>query len=52
MRIGTPDCRNLDRTVSLEWLETNGRWGFVSGTIAEHRAETARPKMKTVIVLR
>lgn len=34
MKIGTQDCRNLDRALSLEWLETNGRGGFASGTIA------------------
>ena len=34
MKIDTEDCRNLDRALSLEWLETNGRGGFVSGTVA------------------
>lgn len=34
MKIGAEDCRNLDRALSLEWLETNGRGGFASGTIA------------------
>ncbi len=34
MKIGTEDCRNLDRALSLEWLETNGRGGFASGTVA------------------
>ncbi len=34
MKIGVEDCRNLDRALSLEWLETNGRGGFASGTIA------------------
>ena len=34
MKIGAEDCRNLDRALSLEWLETNGRGGFSSGTIA------------------
>lgn len=33
MKIGVEDCRNLDRALSLEWLETNGRGGFASGTI-------------------
>ncbi len=28
------DCQNLDRALSLEWLETNGRGGFASGTVA------------------
>ncbi|MEO6307168.1 MAG: glycogen debranching enzyme N-terminal domain-containing protein, partial [Nitrospiraceae bacterium] len=34
MKIGAEDCRNLDRALSLEWLETNGRGGFASGTVA------------------
>ncbi|MGH7487372.1 MAG: glycogen debranching enzyme N-terminal domain-containing protein, partial [bacterium] len=34
MKIEKTDCRNLDRALSLEWLETNGRGGFASGTIA------------------
>jgi predicted glycogen debranching enzyme len=34
MQVDTEDCRNLDRAVSLEWLETNGRGGFASGTVA------------------
>ena len=34
MKIGAEVCRNLDRALSLEWLETNGRGGFSSGTIA------------------
>lgn len=34
MKIGGEDCRNLDRALSLEWLETNGRGGFSSGTVA------------------
>ena len=34
MKIGVEDCRNLNRALSLEWLETNGRGGFASGTIA------------------
>ncbi len=34
MRIGKEDCQNLDRALSLEWLETNGRGGFSSGTIS------------------
>lgn len=34
MFIGREDCHNLDRAVSLEWLETNGRGGFASGTVA------------------
>lgn len=34
MRIDKEVCRNLDRALSLEWLETNGRGGFASGTVA------------------
>lgn len=34
MRIEKEECRNLDRALSLEWLETNGRGGFASGTVA------------------
>jgi predicted glycogen debranching enzyme len=34
VKIGAEDCRNLDRALSLEWLETNGRGGFASGTVA------------------
>lgn len=34
MKVGAEDCRNLDRAVNLEWLETNGRGEFASGTIA------------------
>jgi predicted glycogen debranching enzyme len=34
VKIGVEDCRNLNRALSLEWLETNGRGGFASGTIA------------------
>ncbi|MEI8015319.1 MAG: amylo-alpha-1,6-glucosidase [Nitrospira sp.] len=34
MKIGAEDCRNLDRALSLEWLEANGRGGFASGTVA------------------
>ena len=34
MKIERTDCQNLDRALSLEWLETNGRGGFASGTIA------------------
>jgi predicted glycogen debranching enzyme len=33
VKIGAEDCRNLDRALSLEWLETNGRGGFASGTV-------------------
>lgn len=28
------DCRDLARAIGLEWLETNGRGGFASGTVA------------------
>lgn len=34
MKISTQDCQNLDRALRLEWLETNGRGGFSSGTVA------------------
>lgn len=34
MKVETSECRNLDRALSLEWLETNGRGGFSSGTVA------------------
>lgn len=34
MKIEKADCQDLDRALSLEWLETNGRGGFSSGTVA------------------
>ena len=34
MQVEKADCQNLDRALSLEWLETNGCGGFASGTIA------------------
>lgn len=34
MEIEQTDRHNLDRVLSLEWLETNGRGGFASGTVA------------------
>jgi predicted glycogen debranching enzyme len=34
MKIGKMECRHLARGLSLEWLETNGRGGFASGTVA------------------
>jgi predicted glycogen debranching enzyme len=34
MLISKGHCRNLDRALSLEWLEVNGRGGFASGTVA------------------
>lgn len=34
MRIEKDACQNLERALSLEWLETNGRGGFSSGTVA------------------
>lgn len=34
MQVSKQDCQNLDRALSLEWLETNGRGGFASGTVA------------------
>jgi len=32
--VGKEDCGNLERALSLEWLETNGRGGFASGTVS------------------
>ncbi|WP_455377224.1 amylo-alpha-1,6-glucosidase [Petrachloros mirabilis] len=34
MKIGSEECQDLDRASTLEWLETNGRGGFASGTVA------------------
>ena len=34
MRIEQKDCQDLDRALSLEWLETNGLGGFSSGTVS------------------
>ena len=34
MKVSTQDCQDFERAVSLEWLETNGRGGFASGTVA------------------
>ena len=34
MRVEKTTCQNLDRALNVEWLETNGRGGFASGTIA------------------
>jgi len=34
MKIKKESCRNLEKALSLEWLETNGRGGFASGTVA------------------
>ncbi|HEU5407044.1 MAG TPA: glycogen debranching enzyme N-terminal domain-containing protein, partial [Nitrospira sp.] len=34
VKIGKKECQNLDRALSLEWLETNGRGGFASGTVS------------------
>ena len=34
MNIEAEDCQNLERSLHLEWLETNGRGGFASGTVA------------------
>lgn len=34
MRVGAEECLDLDRALSFEWLETNGRGGFASGTVA------------------
>jgi predicted glycogen debranching enzyme len=35
MEVAKDDCQDLDRALSLEWLETNDRGGFSSGTVAE-----------------
>lgn len=34
MRLGREECQNLDRALSLEWLEANGLGGFSSGTVS------------------
>ncbi len=34
MKVKKADCQNLNRALSLEWLETNGRGGFASGTVS------------------
>lgn len=34
MKVDAPTCQDLGRALSLEWLETNGRGGFSSGTVA------------------
>lgn len=34
MMIEARECRDLDRALSLEWLEPNGRGGYASGTVA------------------
>lgn len=34
MKVKKEDCRDLDRALGLEWLETNGRGGFASGTVS------------------
>ena len=34
MIIDKENCQNLDRALSFEWLEPNGRGGFSSGTVA------------------
>ena len=34
MNVSAEDCQNLERSLTLEWLETNGRGGFSSGTVA------------------
>ncbi|MGE3153442.1 MAG: amylo-alpha-1,6-glucosidase [Nitrospiraceae bacterium] len=33
-RIAATDCQDLQRSLGLEWLETDGRGGFASGTVA------------------
>lgn len=34
MKVDKQDCQDFDQALSLEWLETNGRGGFASGTVA------------------
>ncbi len=34
MKITAADCQKLERALDLEWLETNERGGFASGTVA------------------
>ncbi len=34
MNIEPADCRNLPSALNLEWLDTNGRGGFASGTVS------------------
>jgi predicted glycogen debranching enzyme len=34
VKIDKKDCQNLERALSLEWLETNGLGGFACGTVA------------------
>lgn len=34
MKLDAADCRTLDRSLGLEWLEADGRGGYASGTVA------------------
>ena len=34
MTIDARGCRDLERALSLEWLESNGRGGYASGTLS------------------
>ena len=34
MKVDATTCQDLGRALNLEWLETNGRGGFASGTVA------------------
>jgi predicted glycogen debranching enzyme len=34
MEVNGADCRKIERALELEWLETNGRGGFASGTVS------------------
>ncbi|HMV56575.1 MAG TPA: glycogen debranching enzyme N-terminal domain-containing protein, partial [Nitrospira sp.] len=34
MTIDSRHCQDLDAALNLEWLETNGRGGYASGTVA------------------
>ncbi len=43
MKVETVACRNAGRAPSVEWLDTNGRWGVASGTVS--RANTRHPEV-------
>ena len=34
MKVDATACQNFEQALGLEWLETNGRGGFASGTVA------------------
>jgi hypothetical protein len=33
MKVDLTTCQNFEQALGLEWLETNGRGGFSSGTV-------------------